>query len=169
MGFPDRGRIKSPAGSGSCLISFTVPILSAPELAETSSSRPPPLRLICQLALETLLRAEQIQQAGAVLARSGWRARLPETDEKLAGEVGAAYQAAGWATPTPAELAQRLARPPAQIDKMVRLLVDRAVLLRLGEQQFIHREAVESARNLSFAFSPKERHSRQWTFATRWE
>jgi selenocysteine-specific elongation factor len=101
---------------------------------------------ICELAAQSLLDRNQIERPGPVFARIGWTARLPDRDRDLSDQVAGAFQKAGWAGPAAAELAVSLDQPPDRLEKIIRLLAERGILVRLDQRSFIHRDALESAK-----------------------
>jgi selenocysteine-specific elongation factor len=101
---------------------------------------------IRDLAAQWLLDRKQIECPGPVFARTGWTARLPDRDQGLLDQVAGAFQKAGWAGPTAAELAVSLHQPPDRLEKMIHLLAERAILVRLDQRSFIHRDALEAAK-----------------------
>ena len=103
---------------------------------------------ICGLAAESLLAARQIEKVGQVLACAGRSARITGPDQALGDSVTAAFKKAGWAGPTSAELALSLRQPQSRIDKLLLLLVERGILVRLDATTFIHREALEAAQQV---------------------
>jgi selenocysteine-specific elongation factor len=111
---------------------------------------------LCELAAVSLIRSRQLEQQGAVFARAGWSARVSDRDQQLSNRVAAAFQAAGWAGPTAAELAAKLAEPPARVEKTTRLLAEQAVLVRLDERTYVHRDALESARQKALGLFSKK-------------
>jgi selenocysteine-specific elongation factor len=101
---------------------------------------------ILDLATQTLLQAGQIEHSGTVFAQRGWRAQLADPDQRLSEQVADAFQKAGWAGPTAAELAASLGQPLPRVEKALGLLAERAVLVRLDAKTFIHQDALESAK-----------------------
>ncbi|MGA2661674.1 MAG: selenocysteine-specific translation elongation factor [Verrucomicrobiota bacterium] len=101
---------------------------------------------ICELAAQSLLDRNQIERPGPVFARIGWTARLPDRDQDLSDQVAGAFQKAGWAGPAAAELAVSLGQPPDRLEKIIHLLAERGILVPLDQRSFIHREALESAK-----------------------
>ncbi|MGA2862883.1 MAG: selenocysteine-specific translation elongation factor [Verrucomicrobiota bacterium] len=104
---------------------------------------------ICDLAAESLLDRKQVERPGPVFARVGWSARLSEGDQGLSDQVAGAFQQAGWAAPAPAELALSLNQPADRLEKMMQLLAERGVLVRLDQRTFIHRDALEAAKQVA--------------------
>ena len=112
------------------------------------------------LAAASLVNAKRLERQGTVFARAGWSARITDGDQQLSDRVSEAFQSAGWAGPTAADLATALGEPPARIEKSVKLLVERAVLVRLDERLCIHREALEAAKQEALKlFAQKPRFS----------
>jgi selenocysteine-specific elongation factor len=105
--------------------------------------------VICEQAVESLVKAKQLERQGAVIAQAGWSARLTDPDTRLCEQIGTAFQKAGWAGPSVVELAASLNQPPARIEKMMRLLTERAVLVCLDPQTCIHRDALEAAKQVA--------------------
>ncbi len=104
---------------------------------------------VCKLAVQSLLATKQLERSGTVYARAGWSARLSDPDQRLCEQISTAVQSAGWATPAAAELAASLKQPPARVEKLLHLLAERAVLVRLDGRIFIHRDALEAARQIA--------------------
>jgi selenocysteine-specific elongation factor len=116
--------------------------ISRDELASLLGESPE----IRDLAAQWLLDRKQIECPGPVFARAGWTARLPDRDQGLSDQVAGAFQKAGWAGPTAAELALSLHQPPDRLEKMIHLLAERGILVRLDQRSFIHRDALETAK-----------------------
>src|ERR1035441_2118595 len=101
---------------------------------------------ICELAALSLVSAKKLERQGTVFARAGWSARISGGDQQLSDRISAAFQSAVWAGPTATELATTLSEPPARVEKMIKLLVEKAVLVRLDERLCIHRSALEAGK-----------------------
>jgi len=101
---------------------------------------------ICELAATSLVNANRLQRQGAVFTQAGWSARITDRDQQLSDRIGEAFQSAGWAGPTAADLATTLNEPPARVEKMIKLLTEKAVLVRLDERLCIHRDSLEAAK-----------------------
>jgi selenocysteine-specific elongation factor len=101
---------------------------------------------IFDLAAESLMNARQLERVGTVFAEPGWRAQLADPEQRLCDQAAAAFQGAGWAGPTATELAASLGQPLPRVEKVMGLLAERAVLVRLDARAFIHRDALESAK-----------------------
>ena len=115
---------------------------------------------ICQLAAASLVNTNRLEHLGTVFARAGWSARISDHDQQLTDRVSAAFKAAGWASPTAAELATTLGQPLARVEKAVNLLAERAILVRLDERLRIHRDALEAAKQVVLRlFAQKPRFS----------
>jgi selenocysteine-specific elongation factor len=112
---------------------------------------------VFDLAADLLRKAGHLEWNGTVFARAGWSARLSNRDEQLADQVASAFRQAGWASPSAADLASALGATPAQVEKAIRLLQERGVLLRLDDRISMHREAVAAAQQVAlrlFARAP---------------
>jgi selenocysteine-specific elongation factor len=103
---------------------------------------------VCELAASSLVNSKRLEHQGAVFARAGWSARISDREQQLGDRVSAAFQSAGWAAPTAADLATTLGEPPARVEKAVTLLTERAVLVRLDERLCIHRDALAAAKQV---------------------
>jgi selenocysteine-specific elongation factor len=101
---------------------------------------------ILDLATQTLLQAGQIERSGTVFAQRGWRAQLADPDQRLSEQVADAFQKAGWSGPTAVELAASLGQPLPRLEKVMGLLTERAVLVRLDAKTYVHHDALESAK-----------------------
>jgi selenocysteine-specific elongation factor len=101
---------------------------------------------ICQLAAASLVSGKRLERQGTVFARAGWSARISDRDQQLSDRIGTAFQSAGWAGPTAADLATAFGEPLARVEKMINLLVEKAVLVRLDERLCIHRDSLEAAK-----------------------
>lgn len=101
---------------------------------------------ILDLAIESLIQAGQLERAGTVFAEPGWHAQLADPEQRLAEQIATAFQKAGWAGPTAAELAASLGQPVTRAEKAMGLLTERGVLVRLDARTFVHRDALESAK-----------------------
>jgi selenocysteine-specific elongation factor len=111
---------------------------------------------LCELAAQALLRTRQIEAPGTVLTAAGWRAKLTGDEEGLTDQVATAFQNAGWAGPSGAELAAALKQPAGRIEKAMRLLAERGALVDLGAQVYIHRDALEAAKRTALALFAKK-------------
>jgi selenocysteine-specific elongation factor len=103
---------------------------------------------VCELAAASLVNTKRLEHQGAVFARAGWSARISDRDQQLSDRVSEAFLSAGWAPPIAADLATALGEQPARIEKVVSLLVERAVLVRLDERLRIHRDSLEAAKQV---------------------
>ena len=62
-------------------------------------------------AAESLLQSKQLERSGALLARAGWAARIPDRDQRLCDQIAAKLQQAGWSPPGLEELAASTKEP----------------------------------------------------------
>lgn len=104
---------------------------------------------ICALAVQSLVSTRKLECAGTVYSRFGWSTRLSDRDQRLYDAISAAYQRAGFTGPTAPELVTALVQPLDRIEKMLKLLTERAVLVRLDAQLLIHRDALEAAKKIT--------------------
>lgn len=103
-------------------------------------------REIFEMAVACLVQKKALSAQGTLLAQSGWTARLANPEQRLREEIAAAYKAAGFTPPGIPELAQTLRTPTDRVERMVKLLVDQRVLVRLDERILMHQSAIESAK-----------------------
>jgi selenocysteine-specific elongation factor len=101
---------------------------------------------VADMAARSLVAAKQLEFTGTVYAQPGWNARLAGGDDYLCEQIGAEFLKGGWSPPDSTALATTLRQPVARIEKLVRLLTERSVLIRLDAQLVMHREAVAAAR-----------------------
>jgi len=104
-----------------------------------------------------LLDAKQLERNGALLARAGWNARLPERDQRLCDQIAAKLQSARWTPLSLEELAAALKEPPPRIATSLKLLAERGLIARLDDKIWMHRDAVEAAKQTAlklFARAP---------------
>jgi selenocysteine-specific elongation factor len=118
--------------------------LSRDELFSTVGGRAE----VCELAAASLVNTKRLEHQGAVFARAGWSARISDRDQQLSDRVSEAFLSAGWAPPIAADLATALGEQPARIEKVVHLLVERAVLVPLDDRLRIHRDSLEAAKQM---------------------
>ena len=102
-----------------------------------------------ELAAESLVQAHRLEWNGAIFAQNGWHARVSNHEEQLCEQVAAAFQKAGWASPTAQDLALSLSVAVPQLEKSLRLLQERGILLRLDDKTLMHREAIGGAKEVA--------------------
>ncbi len=101
---------------------------------------------LLEAATESLLQAKNIERKGALLAKAGWMARLPDADQQLCDRLATKFHQAGWTPPALEELAGVFNVSVQRLLAMARLLAERGVLVRLDERIWMHHEAVEAAK-----------------------
>jgi selenocysteine-specific elongation factor len=74
---------------------------------------------------------------------------LPDAEEQLYAAVEAAFRKANWTTPSVTELAGLVGAPSDRIELIVRLLVERGVLVRLDAGFFMHQTAIAAAQEVA--------------------
>jgi len=109
-----------------------------------------------ELGLRQLLDKKRIEMAGTAFAKAGWSARLPENDQKLYDQINAAFLTARWAAPSLQELSTALHEPPLRVEKMIKLLTDRGLVIRLDSQLCIHKTALEAAKKIALQLFAKK-------------
>ena len=112
---------------------------------------------VFDLSTQSLVASKQLEFNGTVFAQAGWSARVSNRDEQTCDQVAAEFKKAGWSPATSAELATALHTTQPQIERAVRLLQERGILVRLDGQISLHRDAVEAAKQVAlrlFAHAP---------------
>jgi selenocysteine-specific elongation factor len=112
---------------------------------------------LLDLAVESLLQTKQIERNGTVLAQSGWKVPVADRDQRLCDQIAAKLQQAGWAPQSPEELAALFNESPQRVSGMMRLLIERGVLVKLDERIIMHRDAIEAGKQAAlklFARAP---------------
>jgi selenocysteine-specific elongation factor len=115
----------------------------------------PPLFL--DAAAASLLDSKQLERHGALLARAGWNARIPDRDQRLCDQIAAKLQQGGCSPPGLAELAASANEPLPRVAAMAQLLAERGLVARLDDQTWMHRDAVEAGKQTAlklFARAP---------------
>jgi selenocysteine-specific elongation factor len=127
--------------------------ISSEELRTALKSDP----VFLEAAAESLLKSKQLERNAGLLARAGWSARIPDRDQRLCDQLAANLQNAGWTPPSLAELAAAANEPLPRVAAMARLLAERGIVARLDDHIWMHRDAVEAARQTAlklFARAP---------------
>jgi selenocysteine-specific elongation factor len=108
-------------------------------------------------ASRRLLDAGRIAWNGTVFSRPGWVARISGTDEQVCETLEGLFRNAGWTPPSLPELGAKVSASPGLIDRNLRLLVERGLLIQLDEKTIMHTSAIESAKTIAlrlFARAP---------------
>lgn len=88
----------------------------------------------------------QVLRSSGVLREVAGRALAADAapvEDELAGNVEGFYRAAAFAAPSPAEAADRLGANPKTVEGLVRFLIDRRRLVRIGGKWVLHREVLD--------------------------
>jgi len=101
---------------------------------------------LLDLGMARSLERGQVQQSGALLAVTGWKAQVADSDQRLSDQVEARLRQAGWAPPSLEELAASLGESPARVSAAARFLADHETIVCLEERVWMHRDAVEAGR-----------------------
>ena len=104
---------------------------------------------LLEMAVASLLQSRQFESNGVLLAKCGWAARLPERDQGLCEQLAARLQQGGWSPPSMEELATAVKEPLPQVTSLARLLVERGTVVRLDDRLWVHRDAVEAAKQIA--------------------
>ena len=127
--------------------------ISLEELHSALKSNP----VFLQAAAASLLDSKLLERSGALLARAGWSARIPDRDQRLCDQIAAKLRQAAWAPPGLEELAAAANEPLPRVAAMARLLAERGLVERLNDQIWMHRDAVEAGKQTAlrlFARAP---------------
>src|ERR1019366_1038064 len=119
--------------------------ISREELLATLKANP----VFLDAATESLLQSKQLDRNGVLLARAGWNARVPDRDQHLCDQIAAKLQQAGWAPPGLKELAVSVNEPLPRMTTMAKLLAERGVAVRLDDRIWMHRDAVDAAKQIA--------------------
>jgi selenocysteine-specific elongation factor len=112
---------------------------------------------VLDAALERLLGQKRLEQNGALLAKAGWNARLPDRDAQWIDRLATRLRQGGLAPPSVEDLATALEASSQRISLLIGLLAERGVVVRLDERIWMHRDAVEAAKQAAlrlFRLSP---------------
>ncbi len=110
-----------------------------------------------RMACDSLLASGKIEHNGAVISRAGWRPEVADPEQQAANRIAEELRAARWAPPSAAELVERLKLPPARVDRALRLLSEKGIIVRLDEKVFMHKDAVAVAREAALKLWEKKR------------
>jgi len=102
--------------------------------------------ILLDATVQSLLDAKQLERNGALLAQAGWSARIPDRDQRLCDQIAAQFQQAGRTPPALPELAAATKEPLPRVLGMARLLAERGLLVRLDDNIWMHRDAVEAGK-----------------------
>jgi selenocysteine-specific elongation factor len=102
--------------------------------------------VLLEAAAESLLASGQLERNGALWARAGWNARIPDRDQRLCDQIAEKLRQAGRSPPGLAELAASANEPLPRVVAMARLLAERGVVVPLDDQIWMHRDAVEAGK-----------------------
>jgi selenocysteine-specific elongation factor len=99
-----------------------------------------------EAAADSLLQSKHLERNGALLARAGWNARVPDRDKTLCDQIAARLHQGGWTPPGLEELAAALNEPLPRVTAMARLLSERGMVMKLDDRIWMHRDAVEAGK-----------------------
>jgi selenocysteine-specific elongation factor len=102
-----------------------------------------------EAAADSLLQSKHLERNGALLARAGWNARVPDRDQTLCDQIAARLHQGGWAPPSLDELAVTLKEPLPRVTTMARLLSERGVVTKLDDRIWMHRDALEAGKQIA--------------------
>jgi selenocysteine-specific elongation factor len=103
-------------------------------------------RPLVDLAFERLQAGGQLAADGPRFRLAGRAPRLSADEQALAGRLEALFREAGFATPRPDELPERLRLPRERIDPVLTHLLQTGALVTVSDKVILHREAIESSR-----------------------
>jgi selenocysteine-specific elongation factor len=117
------------------------------ELADLIAATGSPRELV-ELAVASLVAQKALAGEGGVLFVPGKGAKISDRDRQVCEQIEAALKTAHLQPPSTTELAAAIGAKEGHVEQMMRLLVDRGVLVRLEERLFMHRDAVAAARQV---------------------
>ncbi len=106
-------------------------------------------------ATESLLQSKQLERHGALLARVGWNAQVPDRDQTLCDQLAAKFQETRWTPPGLEELAVAVQETLPRVTAMARLLAERGVIVKLDDKIWMHRDAVEAGKQTALKLFQK--------------
>jgi selenocysteine-specific elongation factor len=127
--------------------------ISREELLSTVCPEP----ALLEAALEQLLAAKQLDRNGLLLAAAGWNARVTDRNQRLCDSLLALLQRAGCSPPSSEELPAAVGESASRVSEALRLLAERGLVVRLDDRIWMHRDAIEKARQTAlhlFARTP---------------
>ncbi len=104
---------------------------------------------VIELVLENLVKTEQLERRGALLAKTGWQVQLSPEEEAIAERVASAFKRSALTPPRPEELARTLGLADKRVASAAKLLTEREVLVRVGPGMLFHRDAVATAQDVA--------------------
>ena len=103
---------------------------------------------VFELAAARLLADGAVSRSGAALGLAELAPKISAADRQLCDKVESALLEAQLAAPGLAELADDLGEPIERVEKMIDVLVDSRLAVRLGRKVVLHAEAVASAKQV---------------------
>lgn len=101
---------------------------------------------VFQALLENWDREGRIQLAANTVSLAGFTPRISAEQERLARSLEEKYRTFGWQPPTYKELLEAYNLPPAELEELLHYLVRKGVLVKISEEFYWHREALDTAR-----------------------
>jgi selenocysteine-specific elongation factor len=97
---------------------------------------------LAELALKNMAEAGRVRIRGELVARSG----METSRSPLAEALLKMYRDSGFLSPRPDELAEKLGRPPTDIEPVLRQLLQAGELVRLSGKVILHPDHLEASR-----------------------
>ncbi|MGI9860660.1 selenocysteine-specific translation elongation factor [Moorella naiadis] len=101
---------------------------------------------VFQALLENWEREGRIQLAANTVSLAGFTPRISAEQQQLARSLEEKYRTSGWQPPTCKELLEAYQLPPAELEELLHYLVRQGVLVKINEEFYWYREALETAR-----------------------
>ncbi len=103
-------------------------------------------RMPFQLALAKLCAQHVVERQGVVMKLCSHRVKLNSEEDRLLLRLESEFRQAALCPPVPAELAGALALRPDRLARLLGLLVNQGVLVKVAPELLMHRDAVAHAR-----------------------
>lgn len=101
---------------------------------------------IFRACLDDLIRGERVAVAGDRIMRAGRKIVFTSEEQQASREIEIVFERAGLSVPHVAELLPRLPVDPKRADEILRLLIARGVLVKIGGDLLLHVRSLEKLR-----------------------
>ncbi len=103
---------------------------------------------LARLALEALVAEDAVRRQGTIVAQAGKGALLAPADQADYDRIEARLRQAHLEPPLPGDLAAELGIAPDRLERMLRLLTDRQLVVPLDRKVVMHSQAVAAAQEV---------------------
>lgn len=101
---------------------------------------------VFDVLIEQLLAQGKLVERKGFLALPEHREQFNDAEQQLLHNVESAFQSQPFNPPDPAEVAGRTRATPAQVQRVLRILIEQQRLVRIDQDLYFHAEAVAAAR-----------------------